>query len=264
MSKIFDNRAVAFIDVLGFKELIATKELQELAIIYERFLNDADFYNRFTNFAGQYFPKNTNISKPIISYTFSDSIILIANDDTEMSFISLVTYVWRLLQHSIFTKIPVRGGISYGEVCIFSNRNIVIGDGLTNAYLLESKQKWIGVSVDKSAYAQYEEIFSDEVWGQFFNELLIDYDVPLKSEHPNKLKAINWRVNLVLKAGTKAYLPLQHSDPAVKEKALNTLKFAEFVKKRGKVYFTAEDLPKFFETMAVGDTPPPFEHGDEY
>ncbi|MGQ0518579.1 hypothetical protein ACT453_55425, partial [Bacillus sp. D-CC] len=81
-----------------------------------------------------------------IKNVFSDSIILVSEDDNRESVLKLLVYTWRLTQMFMGMGMPVRGGISFGEFYINENSNVFLGEALTNAYLLESKQQWAGVS----------------------------------------------------------------------------------------------------------------------
>lgn len=193
-------------------------------------------------------------------FFFSDSIILIANDDSYDSFLKLIIHSWRILQMFISFGMPLRGAISYGDIYINEKINLFLGESLTKAYDLELQQQWIGVIIDKSAVEKYNDIFNDDL----LNEVCLEYDVPLKNGLKKRYKTLNWRFNMIVKDGTRSLFPINENTPDdVKEKINNTLDYAHAVILRKKTYLYGDDVPIEFRSVFVGNTEPPFAHGDD-
>ena len=122
---------VAFLDILGFKQLITHSSCDEIYNIFETIHNNSSdklIYNGVE--IGAY--------QQIRHMILSDSVILYIPSDIEDSFYALIT-VCRKLQTTLANRenpILLRGGIAKGN--LYCDNGIIYGDGLTNAYLLES------------------------------------------------------------------------------------------------------------------------------
>lgn len=132
MKEKYENCYIAFLDLLGFKELVKTQTCEQILKIFDEIKS-------------QYMITCDNDKKPLIDPNeihfkiMSDSICLYISSQITNSLpvlISLCAYfqlrLWRL-EHPIL----VRGGIVKGD--IYANDDIMFGTGLTNAYLLEEK-----------------------------------------------------------------------------------------------------------------------------
>ena len=121
---------VAFLDILGFKEMI--KNDIDRVIFLSRFLK------AFKNF---YFrsPTNFEINKSSLpkATMFSDSIILSAEIDKYFDFYNFAYAIAELQATLLKENIVLRGGIEVGS--LYHNAPFVFGEGLLNAYYLESK-----------------------------------------------------------------------------------------------------------------------------
>jgi hypothetical protein len=129
--KIEDNlrpQYVAFIDVLGFSEMVNSSEFERINIYF--------------NTVEKAFEKFDLLKGGIKKLAISDSIILIA-DDTEESFALLLTAVQSLQTYLAHNQIWVRGAISFGEVWYEHTEkgDILVGKGYIKAYKLEGEAK---------------------------------------------------------------------------------------------------------------------------
>jgi|GEM_PF-1648364 len=252
------KRAVAFLDILGFKNMIENLSIDEIALKYETMIKLISSFE--TNFSKE---KSVFEYKPLCKrFIFSDSIILIANDDTTDSFIDFVGYARRILQFSIANQMPIRGAISYGDIYINEKINVFLGKALTDAYELEGKQEWIGIILNESIEERYSELFTNREKSIIFDEILYKYNVPFKDGSFNSYRVINWRVNYIVKNGTKSLLINKENNPDVEKKIQNTLLFAKHIRDRGRIY--SDKVPTLFKTFYIGDSEPPFKHGDEF
>lgn len=126
------NSLVAFVDLLGAKEIIIKDADESLNIIHDCY----DYTcNKLIREYGSGFPKpNINI--------FSDNIILslpcenVENEDHLYAFHSMLYFTSIILLYFWDNKFLVRGAISWGS--FFADDLMVWGKGLVNAYKLES------------------------------------------------------------------------------------------------------------------------------
>lgn len=120
---MLEDRAVLFLDILGFKDLVAEGQSENIVKLLER----VESY-------GKIFAKGTNIGYTV----FSDCVVISAplEDGTGVKLVSFfATLLWTdLLRFRVLS----RGGIAVGK--LHHKDNIVVGPALIAAYQLESNQ----------------------------------------------------------------------------------------------------------------------------
>lgn len=124
---------VAFIDVLGFKNLVYNADTEKLQRFFDIALEEIESQTE----------GNMNIESTIIS----DSIVLISPKDKD-SFIKLINAIQNIQTRFIMEDIWIRGAVSFGKTCFLKDKNIVLGEGLISAYLLEKQAKYPRVIID--------------------------------------------------------------------------------------------------------------------
>lgn len=148
----FKNRAVAFIDVLGFKSVVDSSvqdqkklcELSDLITVLESIVPELN------GIVDQSVPKDL-IPKHIY---ISDSIILSAplRSDARPSYCGLSILVMRVIQisHILLSKgYLIRGGISVGNV--WHTDSNIVGAAYQEAYQIETETKVPRVELSQSA-----------------------------------------------------------------------------------------------------------------
>lgn len=135
----YKNRLIAFIDVLGFKNLVFATQLEAIETYYKFLLS---------NFA-------EGAEKRRLEYLLiSDSIVVFCDDSTEDLF-TLIKFIG-LLQSGLLTRgIIVRGAISHGNLFVDKDNSIIVGPGLVNAYALEATAKYPRVIIDRKIIEKY-------------------------------------------------------------------------------------------------------------
>lgn len=257
------KRAVAYFDVLGFKNKINNISLDIISADYERLIKNTD---------GEFSIDNGKIRQEQVCYRyiFSDSLFLIAKEDSPESFIDLVSYSWRMMQQFLASGFPLRGAITYGEIYANLEKHIFLGKAITEAVTLEMNQNWIGAIVDQTAITQYEMIFQgDDVQSVIMGVLLPIYDVPLKGGLRQDYHVINWRQNIVSEDGIKALFRNEPYDIGAQTKIDNTLRFSKAIVDLGTTYFKDEAIPQRYRKLYIGhkvpiNAGPMFQNGDEY
>ena len=257
------KRAIAYFDILGFKAKVENIPLDQLSQRYEQITKQTD---------GEFSIKDGEIvSKQVCCrYIFSDSIFLIAQEDTEQSFVDLFSYAWRMMQMFIAAGFPLRGAITYGDIYVNFEKNIFLGKAISEAAVLEGQQDWIGAVVDCAVIDRYRSVFEDDgVQGFIANTLIPIYDVPFKDGMRRKYSVINWRHNIISQDGIKALFKNEPYNDAVQTKINNTLCFSKEIVDAKMAYSNDALIPERYRKFYIGHGVPkgnkiPFTHGDEY
>ena len=253
---------VSFLDILGFNAKMESIPLDDLSSQYEQLVSQARSYLAF-ELASDHslFNDRFRPARHCSMHVFSDSIILYANEDSDAACLELLLYTWRLQQLFLAAGMPLRGAVQYGEFYANPNTGIHLGRALSEAYRLESRQEWIGISIGHSVSDRYPAVF-DTILGEICAGLFPQYCVPMKSGFTEDYLTVNWRFNLVVERGTRSLFPAD-SDEGVKKKIGNTLQYAKTVVESNRVYARSTGLPIELQAFFVGTTEPPFPHGDE-
>ena len=132
----YSNYCIAFLDILGFKNLIATESASTIHNIFDSIRRGKKLIigNRTDDAHWERLRKVTKF------YFFSDTIIL-AIPMEEPQALELISSHCMLLQHALwYYGLPVwlRGGIACGN--LYCGQSEVFGPALIEAYILESTQ----------------------------------------------------------------------------------------------------------------------------
>ena len=148
----YEQRVVAFIDILGFKEIIKNSniDLEKVQLIFD-VLNWFKSFEQPESWSSEFVEieesaqlkdvKKFNVENDIVCTSFSDSILIslkISDDNINELVSNLVSNLSFIGSILFQTGILWRGGISLGNLYHNSN-GIVFGDGLIKSYELESK-----------------------------------------------------------------------------------------------------------------------------
>lgn len=265
--QVIPRRTVAFLDILGFRQAVLTTPLSELADKYERRIAEADGMNHSESLVSgtpSLFPNHPPNAPWCQRFVFSDSIILVSVDDKAVSALKLLVYAWRLSQAFIAFQMPLRGGITFGELYSDPLRNICLGRALTTAYDLERSQAWVGVAIHSSVEEAFPELLlPDNENHGLLDDIFLRYPVPMKDGTSQNLSTLNWRFNLVVEKGTRS-LFASDGPSGVMQKVTNALKYAETVVCSGRIYVKDQsNLPGELRSLWIGGKEPPFPHGDD-
>ena len=154
---------VAFLDVLGFKELLKGINQDEA----EQFIStlSALLYKIWDE-------KHAQISKNINGYIVSDSVIVYTNNDKPEALQELMDYVIEVCKRSFVEQsILFRCGIakgSFNHLSAYSFENLqkglIVGQAYIDAYLLENQAKVSAIIVDANVARDIEEHTSHSVF----------------------------------------------------------------------------------------------------
>lgn len=129
------KKYVAFLDVLGFKELVYKRNVDTLETYFSSIEDTLNLIRT----------DKQNIQSLLIS----DSTILIS-PNTREDFRILLRAVQTIQAKLVQKDIWIRGAISFGEVFFDQQSNLIVGKGLVNAYLLENEAVYPRVIIDTS------------------------------------------------------------------------------------------------------------------
>lgn len=184
------KRFVAFLDILGFKDIVENREHTALIELIKTFKSAVDQSNSL------HLTKDLNDKVSLVNYiTFSDSIVLYTDGMESYDFFRLVHAVKILIGCSLGGGTPLRGSIAHGDFYADKTNNIFVGKALVTAYQNEGKQQWAGAYICDQTIdfilSSYPDIL-DKLKNYAY---LIEYEIPFKSninmESKNRF-AINW------------------------------------------------------------------------
>lgn len=252
---------VAFLDVLGFGQLVKHSTHAELEEVYRDALLSGfclGLSNRkytIVEHEGQECLTNDVTAAPVNSLIVSDSIVVWTVGDSARAFRDIVSVVRGVMAHSCFNGLPLRGAIDVGEVSWLDGRfdsstyNVqqsVFGSGLCAAHDLEKQQEWSGCVVSDRAIARFQTSNAQAEDGAGGVDELIrrkelcNYDVPLKAGL-KRMYVVDWvnHAEVRARSSTVGDAFIKHQKlkavkhladcPSVKAKIENTLRFVRHV-----------------------------------
>lgn len=168
--QIKEERLVAFLDIMGFKDMVARHfttiegKLSDLATFISQIIRENEGY--------QYL-------------IFSDSIIIYVSANRENSFTELLEKVGKVIEKSISLGLPIKGAIAKGECTVCMGiKPFFFGQPIIDAYSLEESVVLYGVVLHNTV----EELVEKEL---VKSKLVFDYKVPLKGG-ASKHYILNW------------------------------------------------------------------------
>ncbi|MEM9298142.1 MAG: hypothetical protein AAGA64_07105 [Bacteroidota bacterium] len=133
LAETSSNRIVAYLDVLGFKDMIMKDDNEKLQQYFDIVRETLNSINGEEN--------------EIQSLLISDSVIL-STELTETKFKQLAEVICFIQAKLALKNIWLRGAISFGDINFDVENKLVVGKGLINAFLLENAAKYPRVIID--------------------------------------------------------------------------------------------------------------------
>lgn len=203
-------KLVGFLDILGFSDLVRNNSHKELEKVYEIF--ERGYKNGVT--LNKYVQTEKGIKQDfsdchVQAVQISDSIIVWTKEDTLRSYYDLIITVRELLGHGMFSGLPLRACIHYGEfghkINFHSDEistNTFFGKSITTSYQQCENQSWSGGFMTKEAVSAYSRII-DELEDDYLVSLtsiealerrhfIKPFDVPDKQGNISRQHCINW------------------------------------------------------------------------
>lgn len=182
-----NERYVGFIDILGFKEMMARKGHPKSGIVLNQVSDIIHTINKVIAKGSIYIlPDN------IKSVSFSDSMLFLSRSNTFEDLITL-SWVMKMLQEkAIKSGIPTKGAISFGFMTADFKKSIFYGQPLIDAHLLQNEVHYYGIVLDNEAETEVKKFTSlSKDHAQLMKTYFSQLETPLKA---GKVKHYN--VNL--------------------------------------------------------------------
>jgi hypothetical protein len=138
---------VGFIDIMGFKDMVARNEHED---VYTMMKN----LRSVLNFAEDVFgisPAEDSEDKFVTMTTYSDSIMVYSKDDSRESFDLFITAIACLHEDLFLENIPHKGAVAFGKMTLDIDNSIFFGQPLIDAYLLQEELNFYSIVCHASA-----------------------------------------------------------------------------------------------------------------
>jgi hypothetical protein len=141
--EITTNRYIAYIDIMGFKDLVARTTHEAIYKMMKK-IDHAKRFNASINW-GDF---NSNL---ITTTTYSDSLMIYSKDESFESLYSLICTVSSLVNDLFIEAIPFKGAFAFGMMTLDFNNSIFFGQPLIDAYLLQEEISFYGIVAHATA-----------------------------------------------------------------------------------------------------------------
>lgn len=169
------NRFVAFLDIMGFKDMVSRHSHQDVKKIMESF-EPAIGHIRLN--LGT-LPEHANAVRPVF---FSDSILLVSNDGSGKAATLLSIFAENILAKAMSVGIPLKGAIAYGEQTADFDKSLHFGRPLIDAFLLQEQLLFYGIALHHTADKRLSDaILVKEPEFRLLEPELYKYATPLKT-----------------------------------------------------------------------------------
>jgi hypothetical protein len=218
---------VALFDILGFKDLVKTDNLDEVYKTFRGILNIKSDINEMAGHLDALLQENC-----ISMHNYSDTFLIYTSDinncdqkTVDKRFHALLASCDSLFISANENKLPIRGAISAGELII--SEGIYIGKPIVEAYENEQQQEWIGCCISNDAINL---ISKDALNDHIREKAVVLYEVPCKDGDIKKVYVYNWTLSVLFKKGDYRILNKRdRHDWPTERKHRNTWDFIKFV-----------------------------------
>ncbi len=149
ISNLREGRYLLFLDILGFTNIVETRNTQEIYDIVDNALKD---FGRWEELNGLF--KTIYFSDTFIFYQAPKGY-------GDWAFLDIYAIGGMLLSALLSKGIPARGAITFGEfefrLDTSERHQVYFGKALIEAYKAEQREKWIGITILPSAWRPYEQ-----------------------------------------------------------------------------------------------------------
>jgi len=207
---------VAFLDILGFKQLVQSTKHEDLLKLYSNlFITNAAMAVTHGAYKVVDAAATKRIAIPDFSnakidcMVISDSVLMYTKDDSIQSFLNLCVSAGKLTMSGFVTGLPMRGSIALGPLSALKQQETdaefgvygLVGMALVKAYSNESMYNWAGCVLDAECIERYEYLYgiaqSQDIQAPSIADvvahgILLQYKTPRKGSLPSEQWVINW------------------------------------------------------------------------
>jgi uncharacterized protein YeeX (DUF496 family) len=183
------KRFIAFLDILGFKNMVLKNSLNSLYTTLKAFSNTVYDIEQSAKIPVQIANACKKIDKNMVKVIiFSDSIMYVTDDDSVESINDILFSVSAILFKAVQQRIPIKGAIAYGEMTAEPDGSLYFGIPLIDAYELQKELLLYGVVLHDTAEKRFRELGIIE---KDKSTDIYKYPVPMKSGLINHY-IVNW------------------------------------------------------------------------
>ncbi len=180
------KRFIAFFDILGFKYFVQNHDISEV----QKYMNAILIHLKSIE----------KVSGEIKIIFCSDSIFILTPDDTSNSLEHFIVTITGFIASCIHNGIPLKGAISYGDICIEWNneKTIIFGNPVINAVNSHDNLKIIGCIVDDYFFNKCTLMKKENVTLVRFLDDIVKCEISLKDDKDDSVDMkkeaiiINW------------------------------------------------------------------------
>ena len=204
------KRFVAYLDIMGFRDMVFRNTHEEVLQIMERFRLPIGKLKQEAQERLRGEPTGWNIfeSSVIRPVIFSDSVLLFSNDDSAASLENMLWQVESVITHALVNNIPIKGAISFGEQTASFGKSLYFGKPLIDAWELQNEILIYGAILHHTVENYLVE---NSLMDDFDQINIVNYPVPLRQGKISHY-LVDW-VELTSVAMPKRALEIENSLP---------------------------------------------------
>lgn len=176
------NRYIGFIDVMGFKDMVARKSHDEVGQMLRQMSFMKGILQKVVVSPFKKIDKQFEREERIKSVTFSDSVLFVTKDDS-LSDLLILSSVLEIFQEAAIQRgAPTKGAVSFGRFTADFTDSIFYGQPLIDAYLLQDQLHYYGIIIDNEVEGRIiDSLRNSEVEPELINGHFHKLLTPLKS-----------------------------------------------------------------------------------
>ena len=183
------KKYIAFIDILGFKNLVESKShnvvYKKIHAIVESLIKMEALF-KFKKEEEEQEEENEWIKK----WVFSDSIMLVSRDDSEFSADVIFLVTANIVAEALNQELLVKGSIAFGEFTADYENSIFFGKPLIDSYQLEENLKISSIVIHHTCEKKLKQMKYENI-NLLENGRCFNYLTPMKFGKVNHLH-LNW------------------------------------------------------------------------
>lgn len=228
------KRFVAFMDIMGFKDLVFRNTHKDVLKIMHNFqpaisVIDEDAQKKLNTRKkgkGEYLLPGKSIVRP---FSFSDSIILVSSDDSADSAHTILFLAKWVITRAMLEGIAIKGAIAHGQQTADFDNNIHFGRPLIDAYELQNELLLYGIVLHHTMERYLVDIGMIRELGESY---LQKYPIPMKSGDVTHY-IVDW-TNVFDKRKLKSTLSRLYGNVSgsARQYVDNTVNFIELISRR--------------------------------
>jgi len=146
------RRFVGCFDVLGFTKYVKSTPLEDVLAAYEHLLQNARYFTEIPVIHSAGGGGGVDLER-VPYQIFSDTILVWSADSGGEHTQNFLQSCCCLVAASVRARLPLRGGVAYGECLMDTFGGRYIGRAIVDAHETEAIQEWIGVGLHESCFA---------------------------------------------------------------------------------------------------------------